>query len=79
MSGAVPPPAHMSSWCLYGQIFIVLAPQWHGLQHPHPQDAGAGDDGVARTKFDFGHRQAGRCIGHDNGLSGLMKCGQHLE
>ena len=28
---------------------------------------------------DFGHRQAGRCIGHDNGLSGLMKCGQHLE
>ena len=24
-----------------------------------PQDAGAGDDGVARTKFDFGHRQAG--------------------
>jgi hypothetical protein len=83
MSGAVLPSAHTSSCCLYRQIFIVLAPQWHGTS------SGCGCwrrrwilkkcDSVARFKFDFRHRQTGRCIGHDIGLSGLIKCGQHLE
>ena len=44
MSGAVLPSAHTSSCCLYGQICIVLAPQWH---------VASSGCGVLETALDF--------------------------